>query len=211
MMSVANYHISYLQISESERRLKVSNILKLFSSQTVLCTSSLQEFIQSFSSKESADYSNEVDLDPFLTAILDLSGIECDSQSLQSLAFIASYSVHQFLKKCDRLCRICDDALTVEKRLVADDLSESQFKLLLLSDRGSLKYPSEIVQESIVDVWKIVIKFENSNDLMAMLVEGPVTKYSIRVEFGPAGQNISDIFGPVGPFLYPTKYSGIIF
>ena len=86
MISGANYHISYLQILESERRLKVSNILKLFSSQTVLSTSSLQEFIQSFSSTESADYSNEVDLDQFLTAILDLSGIECDSQSLQSLA-----------------------------------------------------------------------------------------------------------------------------
>ena len=114
MMSGANYHISYLQILESERRLKVSNILKLLSSQTVLSTSSLQEFIQSFSSTESADYSNEVDLDPFLTAILDLSGIECDSQSLQSLAFIAGYSVHQYLKKCDRLCRICDDAVTVK-------------------------------------------------------------------------------------------------
>ena len=138
-----------------------------------MSTSSLQEFIQSFSSTESADYSNEVDLDPFLTAILDLSGIECDSQSLQSLAFIAGYSVHQYLKKCDRLCRICDDALTVEKRLVVDDLSDSQFKLLLLSDRGSLKYPSEIVLESIVDIWKIDIKIENSNDLMAMLVEGP--------------------------------------
>ena len=33
-----------------------------------------------------------------------------------------------------------------------------------------------------------------------------VTKYSVRVEFGPAGPNISNIFGPVGLFLYPTKY-----
>ena len=90
MIYGANYHISYLQILESERRLKVSNILKLISSQTVLSTSSLQEFIQSFSSTESADCSNEVDLDPFFTAILNLSGIECDSQSLQSLAFIAA-------------------------------------------------------------------------------------------------------------------------
>ena len=30
-----------------------------------------------------------------------------------------------------------------------------------------------------------------------------ITKYSVRVEFGPAGPNISDIFGPAGLFLYP--------
>ena len=162
-----------------------------------MSTSSLQEFIQSFSSTESADYSNEVDLDPFLTAILDLSGIECDSQSLQSLAFIAGYSVHQYLKKCDRLCRICDDALTVEKRLVVDDLSDSQFKLLLLSDRGSLKYPSEIVLESIVDVWKIVIKIENSNDLMAMLVEGPSRKIIFDLSMNHILENEGDFWSKV--------------
>ena len=150
--------------------------MKLFSSQNVISTSSLQEFIQSFSITEGADYENEVELDPFLTAISDLSGIECDIQTLQSLAFIAGYSVHQYLKKCDRPCRICHDALTIEKNLVIDDLSVSQFKLLELSDRGSLKYPSELVLQSIVDVWKIIISIESSNDLMAMLVEGPSRK-----------------------------------
>ena len=58
MMSGANYHISYLQILESKRRLKVSNILKLFSSQTVFSMSSLQEFIKSFSSVDSKDFNN---------------------------------------------------------------------------------------------------------------------------------------------------------
>ena len=33
-MSGANYHISYCQILESERRLKVSSILKLYQSST---------------------------------------------------------------------------------------------------------------------------------------------------------------------------------
>ena len=45
MMSGANYHVSYLQILESERRLKVVNILRLFSNQNDSSTS-LQEFIQ---------------------------------------------------------------------------------------------------------------------------------------------------------------------
>ena len=72
---------------------------------------------------------------------------------MQSLAFIAGYSIHQYLKKCRRPCRICHDALTVENPPIIDDLFVSQFKLLKLSDRGSLKYPSEIVLESILDVW----------------------------------------------------------
>ena len=78
MMSGANYHVSYLQILESERCLKVSNILSLSSSQNVSSTS-LQEFIQSFSSLDSVDSSSEVDLVPFLSAISDLSSIECMS------------------------------------------------------------------------------------------------------------------------------------
>ena len=92
MMSGSNYHVSYLQILESERRLKVSNILNLFSSQTVSSPSSLQEFIQSFSSVDSVDSDCEIDLETFLNAISDLSVIECSTQVLQSLAFIAGYS-----------------------------------------------------------------------------------------------------------------------
>ena len=69
----------------------------MFSNQTVPSTSSFQEFIQSFSSLESADSNNDFDLDPFLHAISDLSAIECNIQVLQSLTFIADYSVHQYL------------------------------------------------------------------------------------------------------------------
>ena len=104
MMSGANYHVYDLQILESERRLKVSNILSLISNQNVSSTS-LQEFIESFSPSDIADSSSEVDLDPYLIAISDLSAIECNFQVLQSLAFIAGYSVHQYLKR-SQPCRI---------------------------------------------------------------------------------------------------------
>ena len=143
MLSGSNYHVSYLQILKSERHFKVPNILNLFSSHTVCNPTSLQEFIQSFSSVDSVDFNCEVDLDPFMNAISDLSGIECSILVLQSLAYIAGYSTHQYLKR-SKLCHICRDLLTVDKDLIIDDLSISQFKLLDLSDRGSLKYPSEI-------------------------------------------------------------------
>ena len=91
MKSGANYHVSYLQIIESERRLKVSSILKLFSSQSDSSNYSVQEFIQSFSSKDSASSGSEINLDIFLNEISDLSIIDCDIPTLQSLAFIAGY------------------------------------------------------------------------------------------------------------------------
>ena len=64
-----------------------------------MSSTSLQDFIQSFSSLDNPVSSNEVDLDPFLSGIPDLSAIECSFQVLQSLAFIAGYSVHQYLKR----------------------------------------------------------------------------------------------------------------
>ena len=86
MMSGANYHVSYLQILESEHCLKVSNILSLFSDQ-IVSTTSLQEFIQSFS-LDSTDSTSDVVLDPFLSRLIDisdLSAIECNVQVIQSL------------------------------------------------------------------------------------------------------------------------------
>ena len=46
-MSGANYHISYCQTLESERRLKVSSMLKLY--QSGIEQISVQEFIKRFS------------------------------------------------------------------------------------------------------------------------------------------------------------------
>ena len=131
-------------------RFRVSNILSLFSDQ-IVSTTSLQEFIQSFSSLDSTDSTSDVDLDPFLSRLIDisdLSAIECNLQVLQSLTFIAGYAVHQYLKR-SRPCQICRDVLTIERDLVCEH-PLSKFKLLELTDRGGLKYPSEVVLESIV-------------------------------------------------------------
>ena len=68
---------------------------------------------------------------------------------------------------------ICRDLLTMDKDLLIDEPSLSQFKLLDLSYRGGLKYLSELVLESIVTAWKIFVSIENDNEMMALLVEGP--------------------------------------
>ena len=66
MMSGANYHVSYLQILEAERRLKISHILYLFSSHAKFTNSTVQEFINSFSPVDGSPSDTEIDLDPFL-------------------------------------------------------------------------------------------------------------------------------------------------
>ena len=189
VMSGANYHISYLQILESERRLKLSNILKLFSNQPDSANYSLQEFIQSFSSKEAAFSESCINLEPFFDEISDLSIIDCDTPTLQSLAFIAGYSTHQYLKR-NQSCRLCLDVLTIDKDLVVDESLDSQYKLLELSDRGSLKYPSVVVLESIVNLWKIFSIIQKNSELMCALVEGPARKILVDLALSSIVDNL---------------------
>ena len=147
----------------------------MFSNPTVTSTSTLKEFIESFSPLSSEQTDFEFDLDPFLSATSDLSIIECSTQVLQSLAFIAGYSTHKYLKH-SKPCNICQDLLTIDKDSLIDELPLSQYKLLELSDRGNLKYPSELVLESIVIAWKIFFIIENNSELMSILVQGPSRK-----------------------------------
>ena len=113
MLSGANYHISLCQILESERRLKVSNILKLFSQQPSFKQTSLQNVIQYFS-PDDEDLSHYVVFVPFLSELLDLSTIVLDTATLQSPAFIAGYSVHQYLKQAHN-CEFCRVLLSTSK------------------------------------------------------------------------------------------------
>ena len=118
MMSGSNYHISYFQILETERRLKLSSILHLFNDQPS-SFQSLQSFIKSFSPPVDTSFDDGITIEPFLDGIGDISSIECSCQIIQSLAFIAGYSVHKYLQK-SQPCYICSDTLTHEKEVILD-------------------------------------------------------------------------------------------
>ena len=117
------------------------------------------EFIISFSPVYSPPSDIKIDLDPFLEDLSDLSIIEYDIQTLQSLAFIVGYAAHQYLKRSPP-CHICRDAFIFDKDFLIDESFGPQNKLLQLTDRGGLKYPSELVLESMIIVWKIPYCFE---------------------------------------------------
>ena len=178
MMSGSNYHISYLQIFETERRLKISNILKIFASQQDSGLDSIQTFIDSFSSADVTG--NDVDVEPFLNEIDDLTSIECSSQTLQSLAFIAGYAVHKYLKKALQ-CNVCLELLTIDKDFLFYEMSQPEFRLLQLTDRGGLKYPTHIVLDSIVTLWKTLVAVETKDNLMAIFVQGSSRRILVQL------------------------------
>ena len=74
MMSGSNYHISYLQILETERRLKLSNILKIFASQQDSGIYSIQSFIDSCSSLDTNN-GDEIDVQLVWDEIDDITSI----------------------------------------------------------------------------------------------------------------------------------------
>ena len=106
-----------------------------------------------------------------MNEIDDLTSIECSSQTLQSLAFIAGYAVHKYLKKALQ-CNVCLELLTIDKDFLFHEMSQPEFRLLQLTDRGGLKYPTHIVLDSIVTLWKTLVAVEIKDNLMAMFVQG---------------------------------------
>ena len=97
-MSGSNYHVSYGQILETERRLKISSVLKLFSQEPSSKENNLGSFIKSFTPKEDVCDSPIIDLALFLSKLQDISTIIIGCETLQSLTFIAGYCVYQYLK-----------------------------------------------------------------------------------------------------------------
>ena len=178
-MSGSNYHVSYSQILETERRLKISSILKLFSQQPSSKESNLQNFIKSFSSIELDDNST-VNLEPFLPKLQDISSITLDNQTIQSLAFIAGYCVHQYIKKSQN-CPCCRDFQTIDKELLFDPDETIIYRLIDVMDRGSLKWPSDSALNSIILVWRILITLKQCEDVWSLFVNFKPKKTLIEI------------------------------
>ena len=154
-MSGSNYHVTYLQFLETERRLKLSNILSIFASQQDSGSYSLQSFIDSYSIPSDSCNNSEIDVQLVIEEIGDLTSIECSCKIIQSLAFIAGYSVHTFLKNTQQF-HVCIDLLSIKDFLFDED-SQTELILIKLTDRGGLKYPSKFILDSITTLWKILI------------------------------------------------------
>ena len=75
--------------------------------------------------------------------------------------FIGGYAVFSYLKTTN--CHICVLKLTENKDI---EISETtKYDLVRYIDRGSLKWPSDIVIGSIIVLWKIFTKIDENETL----------------------------------------------
>ena len=100
-----------------------------------------------------------------------MSDIHLDTATLQSLAFIGGYTVHQLWKHFTP-CNECMLYLTKDKYFHIEDPQHSKYKILEFIDRGNLKWPSDIVLDAVVLVWKIFRSIEQSSMLLAQFASG---------------------------------------
>ena len=106
-MSGSQYHISYCQILESERRLQLSNILKLFQIKTQFIEkpTSLLEYLSTFFHSNDDEHAASFDVDSYLSALNEISLPEMATSQIECLAFVAGYAVFSYLKK-SIFCRL---------------------------------------------------------------------------------------------------------
>ena len=147
-MSGSHYQISFSQILESERRLQLSNILKVFnlkhSSTSTESTVSLKEFLNKFADNYDCLTLEQLGIEHYLTKLNEISLPEIDVSQTECLVYIAGYAVFSYLNKSSG-CRTCHGLLTSDKLLEVNNDVGSQYTLIDLVDIGSLKYPSRCV------------------------------------------------------------------
>ena len=96
MLSGAQYQVTACQAYASQRHLKISSVLKLFSKQSSFNSTSLKGFIDTFSSTFKEDELN-INLDTFLP-ILEQHTEEPPLSIIQSLAFLVDMQFILYLR-----------------------------------------------------------------------------------------------------------------
>lgn len=142
-MAGGHNHITYWQILETELRLKVASILKLFiNTPDGIGTTSLKFFLKSFSSGEV--HSNaSFNLTDYSKDLNEISNIHLDVTTLQSLAFVTGFSVYSYFKHSK--CESCLEKIEI------DDV-DNKYTLISLLDRGSLIWLSDRVLEATISL-----------------------------------------------------------
>ena len=95
-MSGSHYQISFSQILESERRLQLSNILKVFnlkhSSTSTEGTVSLKVFLNKFADNYDCLTLEQLDIEHYLTKLNEISLPVIDVSQTECLVYIAGYA-----------------------------------------------------------------------------------------------------------------------
>ena len=106
MMSGAQYHISYSQILECERGIKLSSMLKIFSQQQENDYVNVKDMIQSFCPQHDEPSDSCLNSEVFLSVLEKIPTFALDTSLLQSIAFVGGYAVHSYMKQSNG-CGAC--------------------------------------------------------------------------------------------------------
>ena len=167
-MSGSNYNISYCQILESERRLQLYNLLNFFSINQQSDNPSLKEYLRKFSEDENEEVQVEFDFEFVVNEVKNISNPVFDNSQIECLSYIAGYAIFSYLKKSTQ-CRDCQKFLTSPKDIQV--MNDRGFSMIELLDRGSLKYPSEIVYQSVLIMYEIFLKIDDHSHLSKIMYE----------------------------------------
>ena len=98
-MSGSNYSMSYSQVLESERRLKLSNILKFFYIKQQTDTVSLKDLRTFSEDNGNNDMQLKIDFEYFTNEIAKTHSPIFDQSQIECLNYIAGYAVFSYLKR----------------------------------------------------------------------------------------------------------------
>jgi hypothetical protein len=141
-MSGGNYHISVMQVLESERTLKMLSVLKLKSSNKG--EFSLKEFLDSCE-QESSEDENEL-VEKFEDALI--AEDEAISQDeAEVLVYIAGYIAHR--TNMTLKCIQCKSLISHNRKLEVDSCNRPDLVYLKHLDRGGLKWPKKFLVEIV--------------------------------------------------------------
>ena len=176
LMSGCQYNISFCQILESERRIKIGFILKLYQAQDGKYESSLKEFVRSFSVQPNTPV-HQSDLSIYSPLLHENFDFSPTMEIRQTLAFIGGYAVHNIYKnmlyskksKPTSYCKHCVSLLT-EVECFSLSCEESDLTLIHLADRGGLKYPSSDVISAVTIQWQILVILEQNPALFSHFI-----------------------------------------
>ena len=178
-MSGAQYHISYSQILESERRIKLSSMLKLFSKQQDAEFVSLKELFQSFSKPPDEQLDSSLNIDLFLSVLKIIPNMLLDTSLLQLIAFVGGYAVHSYIQNSN--CEVCLSMLTQDNELEFVNF-ENENKLIQLVDRVVSNGQHTLsLMLSLHYSMEIFVVIENEKLLMLRFLSGPSRNILIQL------------------------------
>lgn len=163
-MSGGNYNISCLQVLESERKLKILSLIRLYSSQKGEFQLKNLDYLkqnENFQSFEVPEF--------FYNTFNSHNDFEIPNDTMSVLIYIAGYVAH---KVCHKLtCEKCILFLVGDKTLELE-CSDEIFKYLMITDRGKLKWP----QKLIIDI--SIISFQIFQKLISQTFENDFITYA---------------------------------